>query len=185
MDRFFDRLGDIIKGFLDDEDQGLFGSSSHQNRGRGFTDPDLDAAFEELDDYLKGGSSDSSSAKNNRGSTSGANRSSDSRSGRQGSAGATGDYSRGSNASSGGYSQRARDPSAPPESLRKDFAELGVPFGSDEATCKGAYKKLLKVHHPDRHAGHPGNMRKATEKSARINASYQRIEKWRETGTPD
>ncbi len=174
MDRFFDRLGDIIKGFLDDEDQGLFGSSSNQNRGRGFTDPDLDAAFEELDDYLKGGRSDTSSAKSNRGSTSGTTRSSDSWSGRQSNAGTNRDYS-----------QRARDPSSPPESLRKDFAELGVPFGADEATCKGAYKKLLKVHHPDRHAGHEGNMRKATEKSARINASYQRIEKWRETGSPD
>jgi curved DNA-binding protein CbpA len=45
-----------------------------------------------------------------------------------------------------------------------------------------AYKKLLKIHHPDRHAGHPGNMKKATEKSARINAAYQKIEHWRETG---
>jgi curved DNA-binding protein CbpA len=45
--------------------------------------------------------------------------------------------------------------------------------------CKAAYKKLLKLHHPDRHAGHTGNMKKATEKSARINAAYDRIEKWR------
>jgi len=41
------------------------------------------------------------------------------------------------------------------------------------------------VHHPDRHAGHPGNMKKATEKSARINAAHQRIERWRETGKVD
>jgi curved DNA-binding protein CbpA len=69
-----------------------------------------------------------------------------------------------------------------PESLRPDFAELGVPFGASAEDCKAVYKNLLKIHHPDRHAGHAENMRKATEKSARINAAYDRINKWRETG---
>ncbi|MDR2094638.1 MAG: J domain-containing protein, partial [Treponema sp.] len=68
---------------------------------------------------------------------------------------------------------------APPEELRPDFAELGLPFGASAGECKAAYKKLLNTHHPDRHAGHAGNMKKATEKSARINAAYDRIEKWR------
>jgi DnaJ-class molecular chaperone len=70
----------------------------------------------------------------------------------------------------------------PPESLRSDFEELGLAFGASADACKAAYKKLLKLHHPDRHAGHEGNMRKATAKSARINAAYDRIERWRETG---
>jgi DnaJ-class molecular chaperone len=78
-------------------------------------------------------------------------------------------------------------PAAPgiPEALRGDFAELGVSFGASAEECKAAYKKLLKVHHPDRHAGHEGNMKKATEKSSRINAAYQRIERWRDTGKTD
>jgi hypothetical protein len=71
----------------------------------------------------------------------------------------------------------------PPEDLRPDFAELGLPFGASAEECKTAYKKLLKIHHPDRHAGHAGNSQKATAKSARINASWDRIEKWRKTGT--
>jgi len=66
--------------------------------------------------------------------------------------------------------------------LRADFQELSLPFGAGAADCKAAYKKLLKIHHPDRHAGHEGNMKKATAKAARINASYRRIEAWRETG---
>ena len=70
----------------------------------------------------------------------------------------------------------------PPESLRADFAELGVAFGADEETCKAAYKKLLKIHHPDRHAGHEGNMKKATAKSAKINAAYENICRWRSNG---
>jgi DnaJ-domain-containing protein 1 len=69
-----------------------------------------------------------------------------------------------------------------PENLRRDFAELGVEFGAPPEACKAAYKRLLKLHHPDRHAGHAGNMKKATEKSARINAAYDRIERWRNSG---
>jgi DnaJ-domain-containing protein 1 len=67
----------------------------------------------------------------------------------------------------------------PPEELRTDFEKLGVPFGADEEVCKTAYKKLLMIHHPDRHAGHDGNYKKATERSAKINAAWDRIEKWR------
>jgi curved DNA-binding protein CbpA len=66
----------------------------------------------------------------------------------------------------------------PPEELRADFEVLSVPFGADIETCKAAYKKLLKIHHPDRHAGHEGNFKKATEKSAKINAAWDRIEKF-------
>jgi DnaJ-class molecular chaperone len=69
-----------------------------------------------------------------------------------------------------------------PEELRPDFALLELPFGAGEDECKAAYKRLLKLHHPDRHAGHEGNMRKATERSSRITAAYDRIEKWRATG---
>jgi hypothetical protein len=70
-----------------------------------------------------------------------------------------------------------------PDALRADFAELGLEFGADAVQCKAAHKRLLKIHHPDRHASHEGNMKKATIKSARINAAYERICRWRETGT--
>ncbi|MCL2601453.1 MAG: J domain-containing protein [Treponema sp.] len=69
-----------------------------------------------------------------------------------------------------------------PEELRADFAELGIsPLCSPEE-CKSAYKKLLKIHHPDRHAGNSEAMRKATEKTARVNAAYRRIEQWHKEG---
>jgi DnaJ-domain-containing protein 1 len=118
----FERLGQVIKGYL------------HEDGAAG--DPDLSAAFEELDDYL--------------------NR--------------TGPGDNGKHI---------------PEELRPDFAELGIPFGASGAECKGAYKKLLKIHHPDRHGGHPEHFKKATDKTAGINAAYDRIEKWRNsTGNP-
>ena len=65
-----------------------------------------------------------------------------------------------------------------PAELKNDFAELGLPPDATRAECKEAYKRLLKIHHPDRHSGNPEKMLTATEKSARINASYDRLEKW-------
>jgi DnaJ-domain-containing protein 1 len=76
----------------------------------------------------------------------------------------------------------ARAKERTPEVLRTDFVELELPFGAPSEECKKAYKRLLKIHHPDRHTGNPENIRKATEKSARINAAFDRIEKWRKTG---
>jgi DnaJ-class molecular chaperone len=86
----------------------------------------------------------------------------------------------GSSGSNGeGRKKKEEAAGAVPPELRGDFEALGVPFGAGEAACKEAYKKLLKIHHPDRHAGHAENMRKATERSAGINAAWDRIEKWR------
>jgi hypothetical protein len=137
----FDRLGDVIKSYLNDDAEGISGRTS---RTRQSADPDLEEAFEELDDYLRGGPGKQES------------------------------FSSGE--------ARTGPGTVVPEALRRDFAELGLPFGASAGECKQAYKGLLKQHHPDRHAGHPGNMKRATEKSARINAAFDRIERWRETG---
>jgi hypothetical protein len=154
----FDRLGDVIKSYLHDEDERIFGGGSRQRFSR---DPDLDAAYEELNDYLGGQSAETGQA--------------------------AGGSSAGNREQARNGSRRAgenKEPPGPgiPESLGPDFAELGLPPGASAEDCKSAYKKLLKIHHPDRHAGHPGNFKKATEKSARINSAYDRIKKWRETG---
>jgi DnaJ-domain-containing protein 1 len=162
----FDRLGEVIKSYLRDEDGRIFGSGS---RERPFGDPDLDAAYEELNDYLGG------TGGKDWGPVGGSSTNRDwSRSGDSGG-------NRGFRETWSGFGP-AGHTGLPPEELRSDFAELGVPFGASAEDCKAAYKKLLNIHHPDRHAGHPGNFQKATAKSARINAAYDRIEKWRETG---
>jgi hypothetical protein len=151
----FDRLGDVIRSYLNDEDSRLFGSSSRREGSYG--DPDLEAAFEELNDFLGKGSGEKRNAS----------------AGDRGFAG-----NREARREAGEKAGQGRAP----ELLRSDFEELGLPFGASGEACKAAYKRLLKLHHPDRHAGHPGNMKKATEKSARINAAYDRIENWRKTG---
>ncbi|MDR2768255.1 MAG: J domain-containing protein [Treponema sp.] len=135
----FDRLGNLLKTYLDGENDRIF-------QGAPPDDPDLRAAFEELNDFLGEGPRG--------GSRTGAR---ETRSG------------------AGSGDGRTKNV---PEALRPDFAELELPFGSSLAECKRAYKRLLKLHHPDRHALHAENTRRATEKSARINAAYERLEKW-------
>jgi DnaJ-domain-containing protein 1 len=161
----FDRLGDVLKSYLNDEDRRIFGRS--RDFDAPFGDPDLKAAYEELDELL-GHSRRDGSGRNGR-----AWESPGSDGGR---AWENADPGAGS---AGNGSRRTSRAAPPPEELRPDFAELGLPFGASAGECKAAYKKLLNIHHPDRHAGHTGNMKKATEKSARINAAYDRIEKWR------
>jgi DnaJ-domain-containing protein 1 len=118
------RLGNVIESYINDLE------SEFKS-----TDPDLDAAYEELDDYLN-------------------------------------------RKEAPGKAPPRSNENLPPQELRADFELLGAPFNSDLETCKAAYKKLLKIHHPDRHAGHEGNYKKATERSARLNAAWKRIEEW-------
>jgi curved DNA-binding protein CbpA len=160
----WDRLGDVIKSYLNDDDEKLFGRNSRRRSGS--ADPDLNEAFDELNDFL------------DRDKAGGAGVGGESGTGGNAGVGGSDAFGRGS-ASGGTWGRDRQDPGKPPEELRSDFAELGLGFGASAEECKSAYKKLLKIHHPDRHAGHEGNFRKATEKSARINAAYDRIENWR------
>jgi DnaJ-domain-containing protein 1 len=134
------QLSGVINSYINDFTGETNSRLKKDNYTRTYSDPDLDAAYEELNDFLNY---------------------KEARPGRSGNGGAF------------------EGVKLPPEELRTDFEYLGLPFGADGEICKAAYKKLLKVHHPDRHAGHEGNYKKATEKSAKINAAYDRIEKWR------
>ena len=134
------RLGNVVKSYLNDETDTIFGkkgsgsrSASSSSRG----DPDLNAAYEELDDFLNGKESASKKA-------------------------------------------APKEPArrTVPAEILADFTELAVSPEASAAECKAAYKKLLKIHHPDRHAGNPDALKKATEKTARVNAAYRRIENW-------
>jgi DnaJ-domain-containing protein 1 len=144
----FDRFGNVLRTYLGDGEawQDVRNTASRRDFS---ADPDLEDAFAELEEFLRG--------KNP----------------------FAGEKNRTSYRSAG--ENRARP--AVPEALRADFAELGLEFGADAVQCKAAHKRLLKIHHPDRHASHKGNMEKATIKSSKINAAYERICKWRETGT--
>jgi DnaJ-domain-containing protein 1 len=147
----FDRFGNVLRSYLND---GAWQDVKRPNTRNFSSDPDFAAAFDELEQFMRGKDS------------------------------FTGEKAWSSGPGTSFYRSTAESRAKPavPEALRNDFAELGLEFGADAAQCKAAHKRLLKIHHPDRHASHEGDMKKATVKSAKINAAYERICKWRETG---
>jgi DnaJ-domain-containing protein 1 len=164
MDSFFDKLGDVLKSFGDEEKP-----SAHVGSRRSSGDPDVDAAMDELNDFLSGEKparpefhEEPRRPEPNRGTT--------------GNAGGTRGQG-GPGSASQGFAQRG----GIPEELRQDYQNLNVPFGSPFDKVRAAYKKLLMQYHPDRNADNPEKLRIATEITQKINISYQRIEKWSET----
>ncbi|MBU0936123.1 MAG: J domain-containing protein [Spirochaetes bacterium] len=79
------------------------------------------------------------------------------------------------------YSQ-GRPDYGPPQKLLAAYKLLGLNYGQSLAEAKKAWKDLLKLHHPDKHAADPEAYRKATERCARINDAYRIIETWHEHG---
>jgi DnaJ-domain-containing protein 1 len=79
----------------------------------------------------------------------------------------------GSTRASGGA--QARKPT-PEDELRRAYAALEVPYGSDFATVRKSYRALMRKYHPDRHAGSPEKQKTATELAQKLSAAYQLIE---------
>ena len=84
--------------------------------------------------------------------------------------------------------QRKYRASAPPSkedierrAIEDAYRFLGLEPYTAFPLVKTRYKELLMKHHPDRHAGSPEEMKKATEISAKINTAYQLIEAWEES----
>lgn len=123
-------------------------------------DPDLAAAWDELNDYL---GADRQAAGD--GSSRGGPGRGRPRDGRPGSSG-------------------PRGSSMPPEPLRNDYANLEVPFGADMETVRRSYKRLVLRYHPDRHAGDPEKLRVSTEITKKINESFERIRGFQERNGP-
>ena len=151
----WDRLGTVINSYLHDfenETTKTFKRNTQSSFNKNFTggDPDLDAAYEELDDFLGGKGENGDNKKENAGQA------------------------------KGNFDRRKR---TVPEELKSDFAELGLTPEAGAEECKEAYKKLLKIHHPDRHAKHEGNLKKATDKTKRVNVAYERLMRWFKTNT--
>jgi len=73
-------------------------------------------------------------------------------------------------------SSRARTAPAD-EELRRAYAALEVPFGSDFATVRKSYRALMRKYHPDRHAGSPEKQKAATELAQKLGQAYEIIEK--------
>jgi len=66
--------------------------------------------------------------------------------------------------------------SAPDDEIRRAYAALEVPVGSDFATVRKSYRELMRKYHPDRHAGAPDKQKAATEVAQRLSQAYQLLE---------
>lgn len=155
MDGIFDRLTNLIRSLVQegyDED----GAAD----GKRFRDPDLQDAWEELDEYMSTGKDESEKTRAREGAESAGSR---------------------AHADSGSYrrSSDAWDDSV--ESLRQDYKNLEVPFNAPFEDVKRAYKRLLVAYHPDKHSADPKKLKIATEITKKVNYSFQRIKKYHDS----
>lgn len=150
MDPLLDRFHRLLRSMFQTAD-GTF--SFRDDIFEDDDDADYREAWEELEDFLGTGRSGT-------GSGAGAGSGSGSAGRRSGWSGSTG------------------TPRQPPEELRDDYACFGVVFGAPFEEVKKAHRKLVKEHHPDRHAGDPGKMKQATEKTQKLNYSFAKIKAW-------
>ena len=60
--------------------------------------------------------------------------------------------------------------------VRESYAVLELPFGASLEEVKKAYRKLVRVWHPDRFANDPELSKEAEQKLRRLNEAYQSLE---------
>jgi len=165
MDQFFDRFERLFKSWVAPGDEA---PSARPTRRSG--DADVDAAMDELDDFLSAARGDSEAAARDK-----------ARKAAEETRHRAEEATRASAGSSTRPGAKGHDPR-----LAAAYEYLGLPYGTPLEQAKAKYKKLLLKHHPDRHAANPENIKKATETSARINESWRIIETWATTGrVPD
>ncbi|HLK92750.1 MAG TPA: J domain-containing protein [Polyangia bacterium] len=63
------------------------------------------------------------------------------------------------------------------EAIRKAYAALEVPAGSDLETVKRSYRRLMRKYHPDLNAGSSEKQRAATDLTQRLTDAYKTLEK--------
>jgi DnaJ-domain-containing protein 1 len=75
-------------------------------------------------------------------------------------------------------------PSSPPprrpgpeDDIRRAYAALEVPPGSDFETVRKSYRALMRKYHPDKHTSSPEKQKAATELAQRLSEAYTLLEK--------
>jgi hypothetical protein len=163
VDQIFDRFERMFKSWIASDAEDVFGGPRSSPRTSG--DPDVDAAMDELDDFLDRGRTETEAREREK-----ARREREEASRRR--AGGT------SSASSAGHS-------GPPQALIQAYKTLGLAYGVPFPEVKAAYKRLLMQNHPDRNSATPEQMKRSTDISAQINAAYHCVETWNTKGKLD
>ena len=61
--------------------------------------------------------------------------------------------------------------------IARYYANLEIPYGSDLATVRKAWKKLLRKYHPDLHSDDPEKIRIANKLVQGLNKAHEELEK--------
>jgi DnaJ-domain-containing protein 1 len=77
----------------------------------------------------------------------------------------------------GARSEPPRRTASGDAAVRKAYAALEVPPGSDFETIRKAYRRLMRKYHPDLHRGSPEAQRAATDLAQRLTEAYKVLEK--------
>jgi DnaJ-domain-containing protein 1 len=78
---------------------------------------------------------------------------------------------------SGSRSDPPRRTAAGDDAIRRAYAALEVPPGSDFEIVRKSYRRLMRKYHPDLHGGSVEAQRAATDLTQRLTESYKLIEK--------
>jgi curved DNA-binding protein CbpA len=62
-----------------------------------------------------------------------------------------------------------------PPKVARAYRALEVPVGSDRATVKAGYRRMMKTYHQDRFDNDPDKRETAGEVSKRLNDAYERV----------
>ena len=126
MEPLFERFHRLLRSYLQ------FGAPSDEWFEQHTEDRDYREAWEELDEYLRTGTT---------------------------------------KAHSSGPRPGGTTRTLPPEELRKDYELFEVEFGASFQEVRSAYRRLMRTHHPDLHAGDSAKQREATHISQRLNTA--------------
>jgi len=63
------------------------------------------------------------------------------------------------------------------EAIRRAYAALEIPAGSDFEAVKRSYRRLMRKYHPDLNAGSPERQKAATDLAQRLTEAYKTLEK--------
>ena len=176
MNSMFDRLGEYLKDYINDDEQGIFSSPEEEKHNE-----NTNNIYQENKSQSEENVDTKTSNKEFKFDTS-----------KQQS-----EYNKTENKQKHTYKKTEHSKSKPkntnqtsgkryyvPFELYEDFKTLCLIPGTNLDECKVAYKSLLKQFHPDKFANEPEKQKEATEITSSITSAFTRIKTWYEENLP-
>ena len=176
MNSMFDRLGEYLKDYINDDEQGIFSSpeeEKHNENTNNFYQENKSQSEENVDTKTsnKEFKFDTSKQQSEYNKTENKQKHTYKKTEQQ-------------KASSKQKKQTSGKRYYVPFELYEDFKTLCLMPGTNLDECKVAYKSLLKKFHPDKFANEPEKQKEATEITSSITSAFTRIKTWYEENLP-